>query len=82
MGLGNMGRSHALALHRNTGAVLVGLVNRSPVDLPPALKHYPIFESFSTACLQPDLILSVLQLIPIAMPRLRLPRLRQAPMCL
>ena len=27
VGLGNMGRSHALALHRNTGAVLVGLVN-------------------------------------------------------
>jgi predicted dehydrogenase len=58
VGLGNMGRSHALALHRNTGAVLVGLVNRSPVDLPPALKHYPIFESFSTALLatRPDLV--------------------------
>jgi predicted dehydrogenase len=53
-----MGRSHALALHRNTGAVLVGLVNRSPVDPPPALKHYPIFESFSTALLatRPDLV--------------------------
>ncbi len=34
-GLGNMGRSHALAHHHHPDAQIVGLVNRSPVDLPP-----------------------------------------------
>ena len=33
-GLGNMGRSHALAYHRNPGFEIVGLVNRSDVALP------------------------------------------------
>lgn len=32
-GLGNMGRSHALAYHNNPGFEIVGLVNRSVVPL-------------------------------------------------
>ena len=34
MGLGQMGQSHALAYHHNPGFEIVGLANRSPVDLP------------------------------------------------
>ncbi|MDJ0824403.1 MAG: Gfo/Idh/MocA family oxidoreductase [Rhodobacter sp.] len=45
-GLGNMGLSHALAHHRHPGAEIVGLVNRSPVDLPAELRGYPLFETF------------------------------------
>ncbi len=41
IGLGTMGRSHALAYHHNPAFEIVGLVNRSPVDLPPELAHYP-----------------------------------------
>ncbi|MCB1384437.1 MAG: Gfo/Idh/MocA family oxidoreductase [Nitratireductor sp.] len=48
-GLGNMGRSHALALHHHGGAEIVGLVNRSPVDLPPGLQAYARFEDFHAA---------------------------------
>ena len=47
-GLGNMGMSHALA-HHKLGSEIVGLVNRSPVELPDALKPYPYFDDFSTA---------------------------------
>ncbi len=56
-GLGNMGRSHALAYHRNPGFQIVGLVNRSPVDLPAELAAYPFFPDFRTALarLKPDL---------------------------
>ncbi len=36
-GLGNMGRSHALAYHNNPGFEIVGLVNRSKVELPEEL---------------------------------------------
>ena len=46
VGLGNMGRSHALAHHHAEGSQIVGLVNRSPVDLPEALVGYPRFETF------------------------------------
>jgi predicted dehydrogenase len=55
-GLGNMGRSHALAYHRNPGFEIAGLVNRSPVDLPDELKTYPFFDSYETAlaALKPD----------------------------
>ncbi|HHC29284.1 MAG TPA: Gfo/Idh/MocA family oxidoreductase, partial [Rhodobacterales bacterium] len=42
-GLGNMGRSHALAHHHHPDAEIIGLVNRSPVDLPPELAPYPRF---------------------------------------
>ncbi|WP_210317172.1 Gfo/Idh/MocA family protein [Oryzicola mucosus] len=56
-GLGNMGRSHALAYHENPGFEIVGLVNRSQVELPEALKIYPIHPSFPEALkeLQPEL---------------------------
>jgi len=46
VGLGNMGRSHALAHHKLAGAEIVGLVNRSAVELPAELQDYPRFESF------------------------------------
>ncbi len=45
-GLGNMGMSHALAHHHHPDAEIVGLVNRSPVDLPAALRSYPVFRTF------------------------------------
>ena len=37
-GLGNMGRSHALAYHENPGFEIVGLVNRSKVPVPAGLE--------------------------------------------
>jgi predicted dehydrogenase len=57
-GLGNMGLSHALAHHHHAGAQIVGLVNRSPVDLPPALQEYRWFDAFQTALAEtrPDLV--------------------------
>ncbi len=56
-GLGNMGRSHALAYHHNPGFEIVALVNRSTVDLPNELKDYPFEHSFTVALtrLKPDL---------------------------
>ena len=56
-GLGKMGRSHALAYHDNPGFEIVGLINRSPVDLPGELKAYPFFDSYepALASLKPDL---------------------------
>ncbi len=56
-GLGNMGRSHALAYHNNPGFQIVGLVNRSEVDLPDELCGYPRLETFEDALakLRPDL---------------------------
>ncbi|CAN7270176.1 Gfo/Idh/MocA family protein [Pararhizobium sp. LjRoot238] len=56
-GLGNMGRSHALAYHNNPGFEIVGLVNRSNVDLTPDLQGYPIYPGFEDALkeLKPDL---------------------------
>jgi predicted dehydrogenase len=41
-GLGNMGRSHALAYHNNPGFEIAALVNRSAVQLPEALAGYEI----------------------------------------
>ena len=35
-GLGTMGRSHALAYHRDPAFEIVGLVNRSEPPLPPS----------------------------------------------
>jgi predicted dehydrogenase len=56
-GLGQMGRSHALAYHANPGFEIVGLYNRSPVDLPPALAGYPLLESYDAGlALSPDLV--------------------------
>jgi len=57
-GLGNMGRSHALAYHRNPGFELVGLVNRSaPKGLDPELAGYAILPDFLAALrdTKPDL---------------------------
>ncbi len=56
-GLGNMGRSHALAYHAHPEAEIVGLVNRSDVDLPHELSDYPRFKTFEEAlALKPDLV--------------------------
>ena len=56
-GLGNMGRSHALAYHNNPGFKVVGLVNRSAPRLDPALAGYPVLPEFTAALkdLKPDL---------------------------
>ena len=55
-GLGNMGRSHALAYHNNPGFEIVGLVNRSRPELPEELLGYTIHPDFETALkeLKPD----------------------------
>ncbi len=57
-GLGNMGRSHALAYHNNPGFEIIGLVNRSKVDLPEELTSYPFHDDFAAAlaALKPDLV--------------------------
>lgn len=56
-GLGNMGKSHALAYHNNPGFEIVGLVNRSRPDLPAELDGYPFFNNFEAALaeLNPDI---------------------------
>jgi len=58
IGLGNMGRSHALAHHAHPGSQIVGLVNRSPrADLPEALRGYPQFRTAEEGlALDPDLV--------------------------
>ena len=55
-GLGNMGRSHALAYHRNPGFEIAGLVNRSAVVLPDEMAGMAIRPSFPEALaeLKPD----------------------------
>ncbi len=56
-GLGNMGRSHALAHHHHPDAEIVGLVNRSEVDVPEELRGYPMFRSFKEGMAAgPDLV--------------------------
>lgn len=57
-GLGNMGLSHALAYHKNPGFEIVGLVNRSSVNLPEELRSYPLLTSYEEALqqLKPDLV--------------------------
>lgn len=57
-GLGNMGRSHALAYHRDPAFQIVGLVNRSSVDLPEELRAYPLSVDYAGALarLKPDLV--------------------------
>jgi predicted dehydrogenase len=56
-GLGNMGRSHALAYNNNPGFEIVGLVNRSKPVLAPELAGYTIHPDFAAALqqLKPDL---------------------------
>ncbi|MGI2033053.1 Gfo/Idh/MocA family protein [Rhizobium panacihumi] len=55
-GLGNMGKSHALAYHNNPGFEIIGLVNRSRPDLRAELEGYPFFNDFEAALneLKPD----------------------------
>ncbi|TIW91615.1 MAG: Gfo/Idh/MocA family oxidoreductase [Mesorhizobium sp.] len=48
-GLGNMGRSHALAYHTNPGFEIAALINRSDVPLPEGLSGYGIRRSFDEA---------------------------------
>ncbi len=48
-GLGNMGLGHALAYHRNPGYEIVGLINRSRVELPQELQHYPHYNEYYEA---------------------------------
>lgn len=48
-GLGNMGRSHALAYATNPGFEIAALVNRSDVDLPAPLQGLEIRRSFEDA---------------------------------
>jgi len=57
-GLGNMGRSHALAYHTNPAFQIVGLVNRSAVDLPAELRAYTLSADYAEALarLKPDLV--------------------------
>jgi predicted dehydrogenase len=56
IGLGNMGQSHALAHHR-MGSQIVGLVNRSDVELPQELQAYPRFRTLEEGLATgPDLV--------------------------
>lgn len=57
-GLGTMGRSHALACHHNPAFRIVGLVNRSPVALPPELQGYDVTADYTETLqrLKPDLV--------------------------
>lgn len=57
-GLGNMGRSHALAYHRDPAFELVGLVNRSAPTLDAGLAGYEVTADFHEALarLKPDLV--------------------------
>lgn len=57
-GLGNMGRSHALAYEQDPGFEIVGLVNRSKPTFDPALDKYEVLPDFEAALsdLKPDLV--------------------------
>ena len=57
VGLGQMGRSHALAYHRDPAFMLVGFVNRSPFEVPGELGGYPRLANFAAGlALKPDLV--------------------------
>ncbi len=56
-GLGQMGRSHALAYHRHPDFTIIGLHNRSAVDLSEGLDRYPVIADFDTGlAMKPDLV--------------------------
>jgi len=57
-GLGNMGRSHALAYHRHPGYEIAGLVNRSKPKLHEELTGYAILPDYAAALrdLKPDVV--------------------------
>jgi predicted dehydrogenase len=56
-GLGNMGKSHALAYHNHPGYEIVGLVTRGTAPVPEGLESYPHFTDFyeGLAATRPDL---------------------------
>lgn len=58
VGLGQMGRSHAMAYHTHPGFEIVGLVNRSTPNLPDELASYPVRQDFAAALaeFQPDVV--------------------------
>jgi predicted dehydrogenase len=58
VGLGQMGRSHAMAYHTHPGFEIVGLVNRSAPSLPAELADYPLRHDFAEALAEfkPDLV--------------------------
>lgn len=58
VGLGQMGKSHALAYHAHSGFEIVGLVNRSAPVLPEALASYPLRNDFAAALAEftPDVV--------------------------
>lgn len=58
VGLGQMGRSHAMAYHTHPGFDVVGLVNRSVPSLPAELADYPLRHDFAAALAEfkPDLV--------------------------
>jgi predicted dehydrogenase len=56
-GLGQMGRSHALAYHNNPAFEIVGLFNRTAVELQPELGRYLHVDSFEAGlALRPDVV--------------------------
>lgn len=57
VGLGQMGKSHALAYHKNPAFQIVGLVNRSAVQLPALLQGCERIASFEAGlALRPDVV--------------------------
>ncbi|MCR6637060.1 Gfo/Idh/MocA family oxidoreductase [Devosia sp.] len=58
VGLGQMGRSHAIAYHTHPGFDIVGLVNRSTPTLPAELTGYPIRNDYAAALAEfkPDVV--------------------------
>lgn len=58
VGLGQMGRSHAMAYHDHPGFEIVGLVNRSTPKLPDGLAGYPVRHDFAAALAEfkPDVV--------------------------
>lgn len=57
VGLGQMGRSHALAYHRNPAFEIVGLCDSGEVALPDELKDYPRLPDFEAGlALKPDVV--------------------------
>jgi predicted dehydrogenase len=57
IGLGQMGQSHALAHHGLESSQIVGLVNRSPREMPQVLQDYPLLNTIEEGlALKPDLV--------------------------
>ena len=55
VGLGNMGRSHALA-HLHAGSEIIGLVTRTPTQLPRELAQLPQLTFDQGLALRPDIV--------------------------